>query len=323
MNNELTQHWKNNLKILDVAFQPIINIHTGTLYGVEALLRNFQDVGFKSIFALFDAVYKEKLLYSFDLALREKALKKYTQIQSYKNIKLFYNLDNRVLEMENFSTGNTTKILKELNIKKENLCFEISERQEISSEFDLEKILQHYKNEDFSIAIDDFGVGYSGYKLFYDSTPDIIKIDRFFLQGLATNMKKKLMVRNITHLAIQLGIKVIAEGVETKEEYLTCKDIGCHLAQGYLIQKPTKNTQKIYQQYTNIIDIIKFDRRISDKNILLKNNIDKIQPLKLKTKMNLVIEYFKKNQSVPIVPLVNSQNEPVGILLESDIKEFL
>ncbi|WP_434636825.1 EAL domain-containing protein [Sulfurimonas sp. NW7] len=136
-------------------------------------------------------------------------------------------------------------------------------------------------------------------------------------------MKKKLMVRNITHLAIQLGIKVIAEGVETKEEYLTCKDIGCHLAQGYLIQKPTKNTQKIYQQYTNIIDIIKFDRRISDKNILLKNNIDKIQPLKLKTKMNLVIEYFKKNQSVPIVPLVNSQNEPVGILLESDIKEFL
>ncbi|WP_434636823.1 EAL domain-containing protein [Sulfurimonas sp. NW7] len=105
MNNELTQHWKNNLKILDVAFQPIINIHTGTLYGVEALLRNFQDVGFKSIFALFDAVYKEKLLYSFDLALREKALKKYTQIQSYKNIKLFYNLDNRVLEMENFSAG--------------------------------------------------------------------------------------------------------------------------------------------------------------------------------------------------------------------------
>ncbi|UCM99963.1 GGDEF domain-containing protein [Sulfurimonas sp. SWIR-19] len=323
MNNELTQQWKNNLKILDVAFQPIINIHTGTLYGVEALLRNFQDVGFKSIFSLFDAVYKEKLLYSFDLALREKALKKYTQIQNYKNIKLFYNLDNRVLEMENFSTGNTTKILQELNIKKENLCFEISERQEISSEFDLEKILQHYKNEDFSIAIDDFGVGYSGYKLFYDSTPDIIKIDRFFLQGLEKNMKKKLMVRNITHLAIQLGIKVIAEGVETKEEYLTCKDIGCHLAQGYLIQKPTKNTQKIYQQYANIIDIIKFDRRISDKNILLKNNIDKIQPLNIKTKMNLVIEYFKKNQSVPIVPLVNSQNEPVGILLESDIKEFL
>ena len=323
MDIELTQHWKDNLKILDVAFQPIINIHTGKIYAIEALLRNFQDIGFKSIFDVFDTVYKEKLLYSFDLALREKAFKKYTQIQNYKNIKLFFNLDNRLLSMDNYSTGNTTKILQVLNIQKENICFEISERQEISSEFDLEKILQHYKSEDFSIAIDDFGVGYSGYKLLYDSTPDIIKIDRFFLQGLEKNMKKKLMVRSITHLAIQLGIKVIAEGVETKEEYLTCKEIGCHLAQGYLIQRPTKNTEDICQEYANIIDIIKLDRRSHDKNILLKKNIDKIEPLQIKTKMKHVVEYFKKHPNTAIVPIINAQNEPVGVLLESDMKDFL
>lgn len=323
MNTELTQHWKNNLEILDVAFQPIINIHTGKIYAVEALLRNFQDIGFKSIFDVFDTVYKEKLLYSFDLALRKKAFKKYTQIQNYKNIKLFFNLDNRLLSMDNFSTGNTAKILRDCDIKKENICFEISERHEVSGEFELEKLLQYYKNEDFSIAIDDFGVGYSGYKLLYGFTPDIIKIDRFFLQGLEKNMKKKLLVRNITHLAIQLGIKVIAEGVETKAEYFTCKEIGCHFAQGYLIQKPTQNTQEIYQKYENIIDIIKHDRRSNDKNSLLKKNIDKIEPLQLTTKMRDVIEYFKKNKNTPILPVINSQNEPVGILLESAIKEFL
>ncbi|HIP54105.1 MAG TPA: GGDEF domain-containing protein [Sulfurimonas autotrophica] len=323
MNIALTQHWKSHLELLDVAFQPIINIHTGKIYGVEALLRNFQDVGFKSIFSLFDTVYKEKLLYSFDLALREKAFKKYTQIKGYKNIKLFYNLDNRLFEMDNYSTGNTTELLKELNIRKENICFEISERQKIVNEHDLERVLQHYKSEDFSIAIDDFGVGHSGYKLFYDSTPDIIKIDRFFLQGLEKNMKKKLMVRNITHLAIQLGIKVIAEGIETKAEYLTCKDIGCHLAQGYFIQKPTKNTSEILLEYQNIIEIITNDRRYGDKNTLLIKNIEQIKPLTIKTKMNKVIEYFKKNKNAPIVPIVNAQNEPLGILLESDIKEFL
>lgn len=323
MNSELTQCWKNNLEILDVAFQPIININTGKLYGVEALLRNFQDVGFKSIFSLFDTVYNEKLLYSFDLALREKAFKKYTQIHDYKNIKLFFNLDNRLLEMENFSTGNTRKILKKLNIKKENLCFEISERQEISSEFDLERMLQHYKSEDFSIAIDDFGVGYSGYKLFYDSTPDIIKIDRFFLQGIEKNMKKKLMVRSITHLAMQFGIQVIAEGVETKAEYLTCKDIGCHLAQGYFIQKPTKNTHEISEEYPDIINIISNDRRNNNKNTLLIKNIQTIQPLQLKTKMTAVIDYFKENKNTPIVPIINVHNEPLGILLEADIKDFL
>jgi len=323
MDTELTQQWKERLEILDVAFQPIINIHTGKIYAVEALLRNFQDIGFKSIFDVFDTVYKEKLLYSFDLALREKAFKKYTQIQNYEKIKLFFNLDNRLLSMDNFSTGNTAKILRGCNIKKENICFEISERHKISGESELEKLLQYYKNEDFSIAIDDFGVGYSGYKLLYDFTPNIIKIDRFFLQGIEKNMKKKLLVRNITHLAIQLGIKVIAEGIETKAEYFTCKEIGCHLAQGYLIQKPTQNTQEIYQKYENIIDIIKHNRRSSDKNSLLKKNIDKIEPLQLTTKMHDIIEYFKKNKNTPIVPVINSQNEPLGILLESDIKEFL
>lgn len=323
MKPKLPPIWERNLEILDVAFQPIINIHTAKIYAVEALLRNVQDIGFKSIFSLFDTVYQEKLLYSFDLALREKAFKKYTKIKDYKNIKLFYNLDNRLISMENFSNGNTTKILNKLNIKKENICFEISERHEILGEYDLERMLRHYKSEEYSIAVDDFGIGYSGYKLLYDSTPDIIKIDRFFLQGLQTNMKKKLMVRNITHLAIQLGIKVIAEGVETREEYLTCKDIGCHFAQGYLIQKPTKKTEKILQEYPNIIDIINNDRREYDKNTLLTKNIEKIRPIKLKTKMEDVIEYFKENKNTPIVPIVNSQKEPLGILLESDIKDFL
>ena len=78
MENELSKKWLSNLEVLDVAFQPIINIHTGRIFGVEALLRNFQDIGFVSIFSLFDAVYEENLLYSFDIKLREKTFKKFT-----------------------------------------------------------------------------------------------------------------------------------------------------------------------------------------------------------------------------------------------------
>ena len=323
MSTKLPQRWINNLEILDVAFQPILNIHTAKTYGVEALLRNFKDVGFKSIFTLFDSVYKEGILYSFDLALREKALKKYTHIKGYRDIKIFYNLDNRLFTMSNFSNGNTTKLLQKLNIKKENVCFEISERHEISHEFDLEKVLRHYKNENFSIAIDDFGVGYSGFKLLYVSTPDIIKIDRFFLQNIEHDLKKKLMVRNITHLAIQLGIKVVAEGVETKEELLTCKDIGCHLIQGYLVQKPTKVSDEIQLKYTHILDILKDDKRGEKNKSVLSNYLEKIEPISVKLKMNLVIEYFKEHRDTPIVPIVNTNDEPIGILHETHIKDFL
>ena len=133
MKLNLPKKWIRNLKILDVAFQPIINIHTGKIFAVEALLRNHKEVGFNSIFELFDEVYEDNLLYSFDLKLRKKALKKFITIKGYEDLKLFYNLDNRLLEMPNFKHGNTNKLLKHYGIGKNSICFEISERHEISN----------------------------------------------------------------------------------------------------------------------------------------------------------------------------------------------
>ena len=323
MNNELPTIWKEHIEVLDIAFQPILNIHNGKIFAVEALLRNYQDIGFKSIFSLFDHIHKENILYSFDLALREKAFKKFTAIKEYKDIKLFFNLDNRLLEMPNFSNGNTIKLLKKYDIKKESICFEISERHEISGDCNLEKTLQHYKDENFCIAIDDFGIGYSGYKLLYDTKPNIIKIDRFFLQGIEKNLKKRVMLRSITHLAIQLGIKVIAEGVETKEELLTCKYIGCHLIQGYLIQRPTKDTDEIIQEYSHIVEYLKHDKRAHGKSSKIEYHIDKVEPIPVKSKMSFVVDYFKNKDNSPVVPVINSNEEAVGIIYETQIKEFL
>jgi len=257
MENKLPKQWYKKLEILDIAFQPILNIHTGKIFAVEALLRNYKEVGFESIFALFDEVYKENILYSFDIELRKKTIKKFTQIDIDENLKLFYNLDNRLFEMPDFIKGNTKAILKEHNIPKDTICFEISERHQLDDLSSVEKVMKHYKDENYCVAIDDFGVGYSGYKLLHDVKPDILKIDRFFLQDVHIHPKKKVMLKSITHLAIQLGIQVVAEGVETKEELLTCQDVGCHLVQGYFIQKPTTNINEIKSNYLEILAITK------------------------------------------------------------------
>ncbi|MEJ2373456.1 MAG: EAL domain-containing protein, partial [Sulfurimonas sp.] len=312
----LSDEWKAKLQLLDIAFQPIIHINTGKIFGVEALLRNFQDIGCNTIFEVFDQVHQQNLLYCFDLALRRKAFKKFTKLKNSENIKLFYNLDNRLFDMPDFTSGNTSYILKEMGIKQENICFEISERYEIADNSGMEKILQHYKNANYCIAIDDFGVGYAGYKLLFDSTPDIIKIDRYFLQNIELHTKKKMMVKSITHLAIKLGIKVIAEGVETEKEYLTCKEIGCHFIQGYVVQKPTKNIDEIKQKYEHIVEILKKDKRDKKGGNILKY-IDHIEPIKLKSSMQKVMEYFKEKNTTPMVPVINNNNEPVGVFYES------
>lgn len=319
----LTQIWLDRLDILDIAFQPIVNIHTGKIYAVEALLRNVEDAGFKSIFSLFDKVYKEGMLYPFDIRLREIAFQKFTTIEGYEKIKLFYNLDNRLFEIKNYSHGNTKRLLEKYNISKDNLCFEISERQEIAQECDITTVLKHYQDEDFSIAIDDFGVGHSGYKLLYECTPNVIKIDRFFLSNIEYDMKKKSLVRNITNLAMQFGIKVVAEGVETKEEFFTCKDIGCHFVQGYLIQRPTLNAKEIQNKYENIVEILKKDRRDKETNTHINPYIDRAVTFDVETKTTEVIKYLKENPNISIMPIVNSLDEPLGVLQDKEIKHFL
>ncbi len=323
METELTQIWLDRLDLLDIAFQPILNIHTGKIYAVEALLRNVEDAGFKSIFSLFDKVYKEGMLYPFDIKLREIAFLKFTTINGYEKIKLFYNLDNRLFEIKNYSHGNTKRLLEKFSISKDNICFEISERHEITQECDITTVLKHYQDEDFCIAIDDFGVGHSGYKLLYESTPNVIKIDRFFLSNIENNRKKKLLVRNITNLAVQFGIKVVAEGVETREELLTCKDIGCHYIQGYLIQRPTLNTKEILHEYENIVEILRNDKRAKDINSQINAYIDRAKSFDIKTKTGEVVKYLKENPNISIMPIVNSLGEPLGILQDKEIKNFL
>ena len=321
MKTKLNLKWQNILETIDIAFQPIININTAATHAVEALLRNTKEAGFSSIFALFDAAYRDGCLYTFDIALREKTLQKFITIKHFQNLKLFYNLDNRILDMNNFSGGNTSDLLKKYDIRKDALCFEISERHETSS--DIDEILQHYKSENFCIAIDDFGVGYAGFKLLYDITPDLIKIDQFFIRDIQKNMKKKLMVRNITHLATTLGIKVLAEGIETQAEFLTCKEIGCHLAQGYIIQRPTCNTDQILKEYPEILELIESSNRESKTYKQIKKHLEFSEPLPVKSKMRKVLDYFKENPTSSVLPIVNHLQEPLGIIKESQIKDYL
>ncbi|WP_345975031.1 EAL domain-containing protein [Sulfurimonas sp. HSL3-7] len=241
-----TRHFLEKIKALDFAFQPIVDIHTREIYAVEALLRNVEIIGYDSIHHFFDTAYHLGLLYAVDLLLREKAIKKFTQLENYAAIKLFYNLDNRLLDMEDYTTGNTEALLQAYNVAKSTLCFEISERHEVTKEGNgIIHILEHYKKEGFQLAIDDFGVGFSGFKLFYEFTPDVIKIDRFFINGICEDPKKRVIVENIIQLAKQLGVRIIAEGIERESELEVCKALGCQLVQGYLIQRPTTDIHDI------------------------------------------------------------------------------
>lgn len=309
------------LNVLDVAFQPIVDIHSGVIFGVEALLRGTDTLGFETIFSFFDHLYEENILYTFDVRLREKVIEKFCTIEGFESLKLFYNLDNRVLEMTDFSKGNTSRLLAQYGVDSKAIVFELSEHNEILNLEHFTKLMHHYSDEGFCIAIDDFGIGQSGYKLLYHCTPHIIKIDRFFLSSIDTDPKKKLLARNMVQLSTLMGCRVIAEGVETERELSVCKEIGCHMVQGYLIQHPSLDCSEIVEKYfTNLASFKGEKRSLSNQKIILKR-LEPLKSIMVGDSMDTLLDMFTVKGTY-LVPVVDAAQHPVGIIHEHQLKSI-
>ncbi|MFW2600921.1 hypothetical protein SDC9_14113 [bioreactor metagenome] len=315
-------NWTEIIEKLDYAFQPIIYSHSGKIYAVEALLRNVNEIpGLMSIDDLFDLAFNDDYLYELDLQLREKAISKFAKIKQ-SNLKLFYNLDNRIIYNKNYSQGNTAKILKKYNLNKDSICFELSEKGTAIEQNALSTMLQRYKESGYKIAIDDFGIGVSGLKLLYFSEAHIIKLDRFFITNIDQDSKKKLFCSSIIEMAHIMGMQVIAEGIETAKEFYTCKDIGADFIQGYLVQKPTTNIDKIEKIYKNIYSLISEDKRASQNNFIDEKFIENILPLNVNTSLYDLFLHFKENTKSHFVPITDEFGNFLGIIYESDIKKI-
>lgn len=315
-------NWTEIIEKLDYAFQPIINSHSGKIYAVEALLRNVEKIsGLTSIDDLFDLAFNDDYLYELDLQLREKAISKFSKID-INNLKLFYNLDNRIIYNKTYSQGNTEKILKKYNLKKDSICFELSEKGTAIEQNAFIPMLQKYKESGYKIAIDDFGIGVSGLKLLYFSEANIIKLDRFFISNIDQDSKKKLFCSSIIEMAHIMGMQVIAEGVETSKEFYTCKDIGSDFIQGYLVQRPTVNIYEILKSYDNIYNLIYEDKRANKNNFIDEKFIENIKSLNVNTSLYDLFLHFKEDTKNHFVPITDEFENFLGIIYESDIKKI-
>jgi diguanylate cyclase (GGDEF)-like protein len=321
MNNIL---WDNKLKILDFAFQPIISANSGEIYGVEALLRNSLEAGFKNIGDVFDSAYQDGSLYTLDLMLREKAIQKFKKLKFHKSIKIFYNLDNRLLEMPNFSMGKTELLLKENKIEKSSLCFEISEKYKLNKIEDINDMLSVYKSEGYIIALDDFGSGFSNLQKLYHFDINLLKIDRFFIKNVGKSSKKRIFLNNIINLVHTLGGLVVAEGIETEEEMQVCRMLGCDLLQGYYIQHPSQNLDDIKVLYHHVKEnIVKHENFLGEDRNIIESHILKIEGTYIENHMDKILEVLKKNSHAEVFPIIDQDKRVLGMIREKKIKKYL
>ncbi|MEA3373076.1 MAG: GGDEF domain-containing protein [Campylobacterota bacterium] len=318
----LPSKWKKILEHIDFAFQPIVHATTGKVYAVEALLRNINEINhYSSIFSFFDDAYHDGVLYTLDIHLRKKAFKKFGKIP-IENIKLFYNLDNRIMIMPDFKPGNTIALLEKLNIPREILCFEISERGTLDNPSNITNIVNQYKMEGFSMAIDDFGTGISGLQLLYYSEPDFLKLDRFFIQSIEKDSRKRHFCASIIQMAHTMGIEVIAEGIETKQEYYTCIELGADFVQGYLIAHPATDIRQLEPIYKTVKKMYSKEHRKESKNIIDEAHIDYIDPILDSTDLHGLFTYFKEHSNNSFAPVTDQYGQVLGVVYEEDFKKI-
>ncbi len=131
------------------------------------------------------------------------------------------------------------------------LELEVTESVLLSVATDRNNILNELRTLGFKISLDDFGTGYSSFSYLRTMPLTSLKIDKTFIDNLETSKKDKELVRQMIHLSHELGIKVIAEGVETNAQFLLLKNKSCDYIQGYYFSKPIPfdEVKQLFQTY--------------------------------------------------------------------------
>ncbi|HEX5305812.1 MAG TPA: EAL domain-containing protein [Dyella sp.] len=215
-----------------MAFQPIVDVRERRVFAYEALVRGADGAGAESILSQIN----EDNRYGFDQSCRVKAVELAARlgIDCYVSINF---LPNAVYQAATCIRA-TLEAARRFNFPTRQLIFEITENEELVDKEHLKSIIREYKRQGFKTAIDDFGAGYSGLNLLAEFQPDIIKLDMALMRAVDSDPVRQAIVQGILGVCRALHIEVIAEGVETAEEFDLLRGMGIGLFQGFLFARP-------------------------------------------------------------------------------------
>ncbi len=215
-----------------MAYQPIV--HTSGVFAYEALVRGVRGESAGSILAQVN----ETNQYAFDQACRVKAIELAAALNPAMLPTVSINfLPGAVYKPEN-CIRKTLETADRVGMPLSNIIFEVTEHERIASREHLLNIFREYRRFGLQTAIDDFGAGFAGLDLLAEFQPDIVKLDMALVREIDERSASRTIVRAVVTMCRDLGVRLIAEGVETAPELAVLQELGVELFQGYLFAKP-------------------------------------------------------------------------------------
>jgi EAL domain-containing protein (putative c-di-GMP-specific phosphodiesterase class I) len=214
------------------AYQPIVDTDTGEMFAYEALVRGPNGQPAASVLSQIPI----DQLYQFDRAARIRAIELASLLGLTTRLSL--NFLPRSLERFPDAINATLEAAGKSQVPFANLILEVTEGEAIHDAVGFAGRMNAYRAQGLQFSIDDFGAGYSGLNLLAEFQPDVVKLDMQLVRSVESKGPRQAIVRAVIQVCDDLGIDVIAEGVETEAEYRWFRRVGVHLFQGFYFARP-------------------------------------------------------------------------------------
>lgn len=224
--------FERTLASLWMAFQPIVRASDRSVFAYEALLRS-DEPALPHPGAVLDAAERLGALDRLGRTARDRAAGPFAAGEP--SWLLFVNLHPKDLEDDSLFDRHAP--LAQIASR---VVLEITERSSLENVGDLRGRVLALRDVGYRIAVDDLGAGYAGLASFVHLEPDFVKLDMSLVRDVHVHMTKQKLVRSMTALCKDMGLLVVAEGIETPEERDVLVELGCDLLQGYRFGRPSK-----------------------------------------------------------------------------------
>ena len=240
-------------------YQPKINISNNTMHGAEALLRwNSKTLGMVSPFDFIHLAERSEAINDIGHWVMNEAVRQWLEWFGQSEVQPIVSVNVSPRQLKDFSfVKRVESVLQEHRIDPSRLELEITESLMVEDIKSTIKILNDIKALGVALSIDDFGTGYSSLSYLNQLPVDTLKIDRSFIFPMMESEEKRHLVNNLIKLGHDLGIDIVAEGVEDEQQLEVLKEYGCDVIQGYFYSPPVPSGD-----YSHLIE--KFPPQVTD-----------------------------------------------------------
>lgn len=211
-----------------MALQPIVDLHDGRITGHEALVRGAADSPWSSPTEIFAEAQRSGREQDLEETCRQLAILAGRRLGAGQ--RLFLNIDERYAHLPLDADPP--------QLHPQRVAVELSEQREIVGQDRVLEAVQLWRRRGYTIVLDDYGIGHASLATLLAVQPDMIKVDRYIVRGIASDTRYHAAFTSLLRLARDLGIEVVAEGIETMDQVGALRDLGVGLGQGFLLGRP-------------------------------------------------------------------------------------